>query len=142
MINITSIKKSDYCKLINIDKHIFENTSSIDELEDYFNANSNNLWKLVTTKIIGFVYFYHIKDEVEIIKIGILKSHQRKGYGSIIINAIKKLNTKKIFLEVSVENSKAINFYLKNGFKQIGIRKGYYKRKKQRIDAIRLLFEF
>ena len=66
-----------------------------------------------------------------------------KNYGIIIINKIKKLNdVKKIFLEVSVENTQAINFYLKNGFKKIGIRKAYYKVKKQRIDALRLLFEF
>ena len=72
-----------------------------------------------------------------------MKSCQRKNYGSLIINKIKKLNNiRKIFLEVSIENTQAINFYLKNGFKKIGIRKAYYKVNKQRIDALRLLFEF
>ena len=58
------------------------------------------------------------------------------------MNKLKKLNIKKIFLEVSVQNSHAINFYLKNGFKKIGIRKDYYKINKQKIDALRLSFEF
>ena len=81
--------------------------------------------------------------KIEIIQISIMKSCQRKNYGSLIINKIKKLNNlRKIFLEVSVENNKAINFYLKNGFKKIGIRKAYYKGNEKKIDALRLLFEF
>ena len=72
-----------------------------------------------------------------------MKSCQRKNYGSLIVNKLKKLkDIRKIFLEVSVENTPAINFYLKNGFKKIGIRKAYYKVKEQRKDALRLLFEF
>tara|TARA_Y100001968_G_C19195226_1_gene637185 strand:+ start:338 stop:766 length:429 start_codon:yes stop_codon:yes gene_type:complete len=142
MIIINSVEKSDCVKLIEIEKGLFNNPTSIVELENYFNEVSIKIWKLQTTKIIGFACFYHVKDEVEILKIGVLKSCQRKKYGSLIINEIKKLKIKKIFLEVSVENLQAINFYLKNGFKKIGIRKAYYKRNKQRIDALRLLFEF
>ena len=78
MINITPIEKSDCIKLIEIEKGLFDNPISIDELENYFNEDSIKIWKLQTTKIIGFVYFYHIKDEVEIFKIGILNLCQRK----------------------------------------------------------------
>ena len=142
MISINPIEKSDCLKLIEIEKDLFHDPISIVELENYLNEDAIKIWKLQTTKIIGFVCFYHLKEEVEILKIGILKSYQRKKYGSLIINEIKKLKIKKIFLEVSVENLQAINFYLKNGFEKIGIRKAYYKGNNQRIDALRLLFEF
>ena len=143
MINIKQVKKGDLLKLIEIDKDIFDYSASIEDFENYFNEDTIKIWKISTRKIIGFVIFYHVKDEIEIIQIGIMKSCQRKNYGSLIINKIKKLNDiRKIFLEVSVENTQAINFYLKNGFKKIGIRKAYYKGNKQRIDALRLLFEF
>ena len=141
MINITPANKNDLAKLIKIEKSIFDKQLSINKLENYFDKNSVKIWKLETTKIIGFINFYHVLDEIEIVKIGILKSFQRKKYGSLIINKIKKLKIKKIFLEVSVENTQAINFYFNNGFKTIGIRKAYYKENKQRIDALRLLFE-
>ena len=143
MINIKQVKKSDLFKLTKIDKYIFNYPASLKDLENYFKEDTIKIWKISTQKIIGFVIFYHIKDEIEIIQIGIIKSCQRKNYGSLIINKIKKLkDLRKIFLEVSVKNTKAIDFYLKNGFKKIGIRKGYYKVNKQRIDALRLLFEF
>ena len=143
MIKINSAKKCDLSKLIEIEKNVFDYNMSVEEIENYFNENTIKIWKISSRKIIGFLIFYHVKDEIEIIQIGILKSYQRKNYGSLIINKVKKLNDiKKIFLEVSVENTQAINFYLKNGFKKIGIRKAYYRRQKQRIDALRLSFQF
>ena len=143
MINIKQVKKGDLLKLIEIDKEIFNYPTSIKDFENYFEKDTIKIWKISTQKIIGFVIFYHVRDEIEIIQIGIIKSCQRKNYGSLIVNKIKELkDIRKIFLEVSVENTKAINFYLKNGFKKIGIRKAYYKVNKKRIDALRLLFEF
>ena len=143
MINIKTVKKGDLLNLIEINKDVFDYSASIEDFEDYFNEDTIKIWKISTRKIIGFVIFYHVKDEIEIIKIGIIKSCQRMNYGSSIINKIKKLNDiRKIFLEVSVENTQAINFYLKNCFKKIGIRKAYYKVNKHRVDALRLLFEF
>ena len=142
MINIKPAEKNDCFKIIEIEKSIFDNPLNVEELENYLMEDTIKIWKLEKTKIIGFIYFYHIKDEVEVVKIGILKSYQRKSYGSLIINEIKKLKIKQISLEVSVENSQAINFYHKNGFKKIGIRKGYYKGNNHRIDALKLLFEF
>ena len=142
MINISSVNKNDHSQLIFIENSLFKNSTLTNELENFTSNRSVKIWKLVTTKIIGFVYFYYVKDEVEIISIGILKEYQQNGYGSIIIREIKNLNLKKIFLEVSVENFQAINFYLKNGFKKIGIRKGYYKNHMHKIDALRLSYEF
>ena len=143
MINIKQVKKGDLLKLIEINKDIFDYPASIKDFENYFKEDTIKIWKISTQKIIGFVIFYHVKDEIEIIQLCIIKSCQRKNYGSLIINKIKNLNNiKKIFLEVSVENSQAIKFYLKNGFKKIGIRKDYYKSNNKRIDALRLSFEF
>ena len=143
MINIKPVKKDDLLKLIEIDKDIFDYSTSIEDFKNYFNQDTIKIWRISDPKIIGFVVFYHVRDEIEIIKIGIMKSYQRKSYGSLVVNKIKKFkDLRKIFLEVSVENIQAINFYLKNGFKKIGIRKAYYKVNKKRIDAIRLLFEF
>ena len=138
MIHISLCKKRDYKTLRQIEKSIFKDPISVNELKSFEMNESHVIWKIEKIKIIGFVCFFHVRDEIEIIKICIIKSHQRKNYGSILINEIKKLNIKKIFLEVSIENVNAINFYLKNGFQKIGVRKGYYANdKSSRIDALR-----
>ena len=138
MVHISLCKKTDYKTLIQIEKSIFKHPISVNELKSFEMNQSHVIWKIEKIKIIGFVCFFHVRDEIEIIKICIVKSHQRKNYGSILINEIKKLNIKKIFLEVSIENVNAINFYLKNGFQKIGVRKAYYANdKSSRIDALR-----
>ena len=143
MINIKPVKKKDLLKLIEIYKDVTDYCTPIEDFENYFNEDTIKIWKVLDQIVVGFIVFYRVKDEIEIIKIGIMKSCQRKNYGSLIINKIKKLNDiRKIFLEVSFENTQAINFYLKNGFKKIGVRKAHYKVNKKRIDALRLLFEF
>ena len=138
MVHISLCKKSDYKTLIQIEKSIFKHPISVNELKSFEMNESHVIWKIEKINIIGFACFFHVRDEIEIIKICIAKSHQRKNYGSILINEIKKLKIKKIFLEVSIENVNAINFYLKNGFQKIGVRKGYYANdKSSRIDALR-----
>ena len=138
MVRISLSKKSDYKTLVQIERSTFKDPISLNELKSFEMNESHVIWKIEKIKIIGFVCFFHVRDEIEIIRICIIKSHQRKNYGSILINEIKKLDIKKIFLEVSIENVNAINFYLKNGFQKIGVRKGYYTNdKSSRIDALR-----
>ena len=143
MVNIKNLKESEYYKILKIENDLFDNKMSYKELKSFTNQVSFKIWKIELDQIIGYVSFFHIKDEVEIFKIGIKKSHQKQNYGSLLIEKIKKLKIKKIYLEVSAKNNKAINFYHKHGFKKIGKRNGYYTDKnKFRIDALRLCFEF
>ena len=90
--------------------------------------------------MIGYVCFFQVKNEVEIIKIGIMKSHQGKNY-TYLITKLKTFYKKNIF-EVSSLNKTAIKFYEKNVFKIIGVRKNYYTLKdNSKVNAIRLLYE-
>ena len=142
MVHISPCKTSDYKTLIQIEKSIFKDSISTNLFKNFEKHPSQVIWKIEKKKIIGFIHFFHVKDEIEIIKICIIISHQRKNYGTILINEIKKLKIKKIFLEVSIQNVNAINFYFKNGFKKIGVRKGYYaSNNSSRIDALRLMLK-
>ena len=143
MFIISNLNKKDYHKILKIEKKLFINPMTLTELSNFSKQEWFYIWKIDIGKIIGYVSFFKIKDEAEIIKIGIDKSYQRKNYGSYIIYEMKRIGIKKIFLEVSVENVKAINFYLKNGFYKTGTRKGYYKQKDNtRVDAFIFSLEF
>ena len=67
MINIKQVKKGDLLKLIEIDKDIFGCPASIKDFENYFKEETIKIWKISTQKIIGFVIFYHVKNEIEIL---------------------------------------------------------------------------
>ena len=143
MIIISCLNEKDFDKVLEIEKTLFINPMTSAQLYNFSKQECFRIWKLDIGKIIGYVSFFKIKDEVEIIKIGIDKSYQRKNYGSYFFCEMKRIGINKIFLEVSCENIGAINFYLKNGFFKIGKRKAYYKQKDgSRIDAFTFSLKF
>ena len=139
---ISPCNKQEYYLIANLEKSLFDSPFSIKDLENMSLQEAFKIWKIYGDSLIGYVCFFHVKNEVEIIKIGIMKSYQGKNYGTYLITKIKKLSIRKIFLEVSSLNKTAIKFYEKNGFKIIGVRKNYYTlRDNSKVNAIRLLYE-
>ena len=97
-----------------------------------FNKRGNKVVGiLVNKKIIGIYVLQTIIDEAQINYFSVKQKFRRKGYGTklmnYLINECRKLNIKKLFLEVSETNSIAENFYCKFNFLTTGRRKNYYK---------------
>jgi len=92
----------------------------------------------------GLCVFRIAADEAEIYYIGVVESARRQGIAAALFDATKKFlekeNIKKIFLEVSEENSSAITFYKKSGFEIIGHRSEYYNENGRKIGAINMAF--
>lgn len=90
--------------------------------------------------VIGSVVISLVLDEVEILDFEIDPEKRHQGYGTRLMQFLLKFagehKVKKIFLEVRVSNQNAIKLYEKFGFKQIAIRKDYYKTKTGREDAL------
>lgn len=80
------------------------------------------------------------KGEAEILSIGVVPSMRGKGCAKQLLEkAFKQAEEKgvgKLFLEVSENNSKAVNLYKKNGFEQISVRKKYYRNENPQADAL------
>ena len=81
--------------------------------------------------VFGFARFS--KDEGEIIMIMIDPSFRHKGRATLLLKKLlddlKSIGCKKIFLEVGSNNEGAIALYVKNNFEKIGERKEYYSLK-------------
>ena len=87
--------------------------------------------------IIGNLFNIEKIAEYEILLIYVIEHFRKKGLGTQLINKIKENNSrlKKIYLEVSQNNSEGIAFYTKMKFKTIYTRKNYLLINKKRIDA-------
>ena len=83
-------------------------------------------------------------DTADILNIGIDPDFKRHGYGTSLLNhlieELKKRDIGEILLEVRAGNKSAIQFYKKQGFEEISVRKNYYtknsKNQSQREDGI------
>lgn len=82
-------------------------------------------------KIIGYIIYWHIKDEVQISNIAVHPDFRRMGVGESIMRQVlfqlEKGGSKFISLEVRPSNMTAIKLYHKLGFDILGIRKNYYR---------------
>ena len=139
------------CKIIQV---TVKDLTKINELENQLNLNKTKLnffnqtlskenfkfIKLVSEKeIIGFLQFSWNKSDCDIISIGVIKKFQRLNYGKKLVEHLKNLNFKNIYVEVSINNKDAIIFYQRLNFLMIGVRKNYYNN--QKTDAILLKLE-
>lgn len=81
---------------------------------------------------VGFFIISKILDEVEIYSIAVDKAFRGKSIGSFmlerLINDSISMGVKKIWLEVSTKNLRALALYEKFGFEKIRLRKNYYSK--------------
>ncbi len=85
--------------------------------------------------VIGFVGFWILYDEAHITSVAVRKTYLRRGIGELLlISAIElaaKMKVRIVTLEVRVSNKEAQSLYKKYGFRQVGLRKGYYTDNKE-----------
>ena len=120
-------KTNNIVLIYELDKQCFDKPYS---METYKNMMDNHIFFVLSNNKInlGFIIFLVIDENVELIKIGIIKKYRQKGFASYFLTeVIKTINFKKIFLEVSTNNIPAIKLYQKLGFYQINTRKSYYE---------------
>ena len=81
----------------------------------------------------GFVMARSIAGEAEIVGIGVLPQRRRAGIGgALLADAMVRaaaLGAEAIFLEVAEDNPAAVALYRSAGFRPVGRRPGYYRRK-------------
>ena len=97
--------------------------------------------KTLVSFILGDLFNIEKISEYEILIIYVCKSFRKKGLGTKLLNIIEENNTrlKKIYLEVSKNNSEWISFYTKMKFKEMHTRKNYFFINNKYIDALAMV---
>ena len=90
--------------------------------------------------MLGYVVLMPALDEAQLLNITIAAEHQRKGLGRRLLDATmtmaRGLNMRRLLLEVRPSNAAALGLYRAAGFREIGLRRGYYPDGNGREDAI------
>jgi len=128
----------DYIEQIfNLEKKIFKNSAfSIDYLKTLIkNDNSFIYIYLIDNQVCGYLMVLDSIDVYEILALATVEEYRNKG---IAQELLAKIRIKNIFLEVRESNQTAINFYKKNKFKEISIRKNYYSKPTENAIIMKL----
>lgn len=75
-------------------------------------------------ELVGFLAMQENLYELEVVQIAVRKEWQGRGIAGQLLETVPQ--EKEVFLEVREGNTPARTLYQKQGFKEIGCRKGYY----------------
>lgn len=91
-------------------------------------------------KMIGYVVIMPAVDEVQLLNLGIDAAYQGKGLGGALLEEAmaqaRAQQMQRMLLEVRPSNIAALALYRKHGFREIGLRRGYYPADNGREDAM------
>ena len=125
IIKLTSNDVEYIKQIFNLEKEIFKNSAfNKSYIETLIKGNNSFVYiYLIEDKICGYLMVLDSIDVYEILAIATIEEYRNNGIAQELLDKIK---TKDIFLEVRESNQVAINFYKKNKFKEISVRKNYY----------------
>ncbi len=79
-------------------------------------------------------------DELHLLNITVAPAHQGRGLGSLMLDAVQDSGRRQglstLLLEVRRSNPRARALYLRRGFAEVGLRRGYYPAAQGREDAL------
>lgn len=98
---------------------------------DYLKSNISEKYILLfKERVVGFLEFEIALDVGEIFMIVVDSQLQGRGLGRLLMDfalgVMKERKVKEVYLDVSVKNQRAIDFYSRYGFETVSIRKEYY----------------
>ncbi len=139
-IIIRDMTEEDIDEVLDIEKKSFKTPWSRDAFIK--EVNQNKLAKLIVAsiegKVVGYGGIWLIVDEGHITNIAVHPNFRGLGIGNLLVEGLIKIcrerGINRMTLEVRKSNKIAQSLYKKFGFKECGIRPGYYSDTKE--DAI------
>lgn len=130
-MNITGADESHIDEILAIDRECISPPWTEGQmLSEIYNEDTDFRLAVEAGKVLGFCVLRRIGDEAELLRIAVKPESRRLGAGIQLMNAAIKdaggRGVLTIFLEVRVSNLAAISMYEKLGFRNLGVRRGYY----------------
>jgi len=82
-------------------------------------------------EIAGFAVYWTVADERHLQNVATAPAYRRRGVGNALVRHVvdqaRRTSAAVVFLEVRVSNEAAKRLYAAHGFREIGVRRGYYQ---------------
>ena len=142
MIEITRMNESHVCAVAELEKQNFSEPWSENSVRGEL-TNNLALWLVALDGdcVVGYVGSQTVLGEADMMNIAVADSHRRRGIARALVEElIARLDATMLTLEVRASNAPAIRLYESLGFRQVGLRKNYYRKPKE--DALILRKEW
>ena len=130
---IRQAEEKDIRQIEELEKVCFADPWSYDSLEQDILRNKLAFYIVaeVDGNVCGYVGIWNIVDEGHITNVAVSPDYRRKHIASnmldVLIDACEEAGVERFTLEVRAGNEPAKALYAGKGFKEMGLRKGYYQ---------------
>lgn len=126
---VRRINPAELSLLKNLEKKCFSsNYFNEKQMEEMYLNERYSFWGVWDSgKMSGYLIILDSVDVYEIIKVGVDEQCRGKGLGEQLIKKAFETIEVDLMLEVRESNTSARRLYEKLGFREIGVRKGYYE---------------
>lgn len=133
------MRQDDLDDVLRIERASFEQPYSREIIEQELKIPAAQVWVVLHRgKIVAYIDFWVVKDEMELVSIAVSPRYKRKGVGDFMMHRMCRFadqhRARFIYLDVRQSNSAAQGLYEKFGFQKVGLRRRYYT--DNREDAI------
>ncbi len=139
-VEIRLANQSDIAVICQNESLAYEIPWSDKILRDCLSENYVCFLMVFQNKIIGHMIFQQVLDEIHLHNVCVLPELQNNGLGDRWLEYLeayaKEHQIRNIILEVRVSNLIAKKLYAKRGYREIGLRKGYYQSQNGREDGL------
>lgn len=142
MIQIVRMNESHTAAVAELEKQNFSEPWSENSVRGEL-TNKLALWLVALDgeEVVGYVGSQTVLGEADMMNIAVADSHRRQGIArKLVEELICQLDAFQLTLEVRASNAPAIALYEALGFRQVGLRKNYYRKPKE--DALILRKEW
>ena len=142
MIEIVTMTEAHVAQIAQIEKLCFSDPWSENSISSELNSRIS-LWfvALDGDSVAGYIGSQSVLDEADMMNVAVHPDYRRQGIGEKLVLALAQVLTEKgirgLMLEVRESNVPAIALYEKLGFRQVGLRKNYYRAPKENALIMR-----
>lgn len=126
--------------VLDIERDIYEFPWTAGNFRDSLRAGYSCWSCLEDERLIGYAILMLAAGEGHLLNLSIAAQHQRRGHGARLLGHVvqvaREYGARVLFLEVRPSNVAGQRLYAAHGFRQIGVRRGYYPARDGREDAI------
>ena len=142
---IESMRESDLRAVLEIEESIYEFPWTLGNFRDSLRAGYACWVMREGRHLIGYAVLMLAAGEAHLLNLSVASGSQRRGHGRhllhSVVQAARSYKAKALFLEVRPTNAGGQRLYAGYGFRQIGVRRGYYPARKGREDALVLALD-
>ncbi|MFO7189428.1 MAG: ribosomal protein S18-alanine N-acetyltransferase [Pseudomonadota bacterium] len=131
----------DLDEVVAIEREVYEFPWTPGNFRDSLQAGYDcRVYRAADNELIGYGVLMTGLEEAHLLNISIATAFQGRGYGAQLLEHFialaRERAARSMYLEVRPSNLPARRLYQRRGFRQVGLRRGYYPAANGREDAL------